>query len=267
MLRLNLGLRQTTWIVMCFLLVLAEFCSYKVYGQTPASTTTVYGTVTEHDSGQEVRVPETIISFMRSDGVPTTVRADTNGEFRVTLPSAYAYSVSVSRKGFCPAGRPPFEARSQNVLFNFILTTNCPKDVVVIPGKENAESAETVFCANASRYYCDEQIAVTKSIPVMVRFVTREVQGHLITYGSHVAPSVKNSVRSAPLAGYSVIVAFDTTTISADNVTLDSERGSAVARGNVSITHDSEQLSAGSECMEVFISDVMRIAQPCERSK
>ena len=267
MLCFKFDLRQTPWAVVCFLLVFVDVCSYKIYGQTPTSTTTVYGAVTEHDSGQEARVPETTISFIRSDSVPTTVRADTNGQFQITLPSGYAYSVRVLRKGFCPTGRPPFEARAhKNVLFNFLLTTNCPKDVVVNSGKENAQSVETAFCANARSYYCDEQIAVktTKLIPVMVRSVTRESQGHLITYGSHLSPSVSNSVRSAPPQRALVLVAFDTTTISADNVTLDLERGSVVARGDVSIIHDSEQLSSESGCMTVSISGVMPTAQACQ---
>jgi hypothetical protein len=223
----------------------------------------VYGTVTERDSGQEARVSEAVVSFIRSDGILTTVLADRTGEYRITIPSGYAYSVRVSRKGCCPAGRPLFEARSHTVIFNFLLTTNCPRDLVVNPGRENTKSVETRFCASTGRYYCDEEIEVA-NIPAIVRFVRRKAHDHVVAYSSHFAHSTNDTARSAPTTGYSVILAFDTTTVTADTIMVDLKKAEAVARGNVSITHDSDEIAYRSGCMNVFITDVLPIARPCQ---
>jgi len=266
MLRHKSCLRSSTWALACLFFLLVSTCICQLGGQTSTSTTTVYGTVTERDSGQEARVPETLVSFKSSDGVTTTVRADRNGQFRASLPSGFAYSVLVSREGFCLTSRPPFEARAKkDVLFNFILTTNCPKDLVVSHA-ENAESAEIAFCANARRYYCQEQIAVkaTRMIPVIVRFVTREAHDHVIAYGSSLALSVSNPGPSAPSGKFSVIVEFDTDTISANTVTLNLEQGTVIAKGNPTIVHDSQRLQIHSDCVSISLSNLAPAVRPCE---
>jgi hypothetical protein len=255
--------RLPTWSV-CSLLFIAQLCCCEMLGQIGANTT-IYGTVIERDSGKDALVPGSDISFVRSGGASTTVRTDSNGKFRIILPSNYSYSVTVSRKGFCPTGRPPFEARAEkSVLFDFVLTANCPKDVVINSADGDTNSVEVAFCANAGVYYCDEQIALTttKSTPVMVRFVSRTVQGHILTYGSESShPSA--SARPTSLRKATVLVAFDTTTISADKAALDLDKGDIVARGHVSITHDNEQVSAGSECMRISISDAAQGIRTC----
>jgi hypothetical protein len=150
------------------------------------------------------------------------------------------------------------------VLFNFVLTTNCPKDVLIVSRSGDTKSAEAEYCAHAGVYYCDEQIAAsaTKSLPVLVRFVSRKVEDRIVIYGSE--PShLSASARPTPLSNAIVIVAFDTTTIESDNATLDLEKGVVVARGHVSITHNNEQLSSWAECVTIAISDAAT-RRPCD---
>jgi hypothetical protein len=61
-----------------------------------------------------------------------------------------------------------------------------------------------------------------------------------------------------------VSVAFDTTTVTAQSVILNAEKGTLQARGNPSVIHDNEQIPARSDCMKISINADKPVTQPCE---
>ena len=262
-------------IVLCMLLIgfcsvglLSSILSSEAHGQVLAGGTPIYGTVSERDSGRYVVVVHAILSFLGPNEVAYGVTTNENGEYSIKLPSGTKYSLTVTRQGFCPAHRPPFDAQAERkVRFDIVLTTTCPKDLVGVSRDESESSSlEIEFCAKAGIYYCEEQVTIDTRSPVtaVIGFVSRRVEDGRILYGSNSKRSTALRQQANTTGDYSVLVAFDTYTIRATSVILDLQKKTLSARGNVSIIHNDEEISVGSPCMNVHFEDQGPAVRPCD---
>jgi len=264
------GVRLVTWplLLMPFLLIvlLGFMFGSEVHGQSTLAETMVYGKVVEHDSGQDVRVPNAGISFIGSNGASKTVATDGNGEYSIKLSSGDNYSMTVTSRGFCPAHRPPFAAGpGRKAKFDIVLTTACPKDVVVASGGADSD-VETEFCARAGIYYCEQQLTLDGRTPVtmVIGFASRRIEERDIFYGSDMKRPQSAHGQSANLDRTSVLVAFGTFTIHAKNVILNLQKEILTAQGNVSITHDDREVALGSPCMSIHFGKKEPAVHSCD---
>lgn len=244
-----------------------------IQGQPLSGRTIVYGTVVDRESGQDARVPSAVLSFRASNGATTSTRTDKYGDYSVDLPSGERYSLTVTKTLFCPARRPPFDAQSERrVNFDIVLTTACPRDVFVSnsdgssPSSAEITSSVTEFCANAGVYYCEQEVKIDGRGPVaiLIGFVSRRIEDGRTLYGSSLRESAVGERRTKPLENFSVFVAFGTYTIHAKNVILDLPMKTLNLRGNVSITHDDQQISVGSPCLNIRFGDQEPAVESCD---
>jgi len=248
--------RRTLMVGFCFIVLL-----------TPRSgATIVYGTVVEHESGTDARVPNTLLSFLGSNGTTTKVRADESGEYSIDLPSGESYSLTVTSRLFCPVHRPAFHARpGRKVRFDIVLVVDCPRDVF-FTGPDGRDSDLEEFCATAGTYYCEQHLTIEGkvSVTMVIGFASRTREGERVLYGSNLKSYAIAGQRANTPNHFSVSVAFGTYTIRAKSVTLNVHKKTLGARGNVSITHDDQEISVGSPCMNIRFGNKEPAVRSCD---
>jgi Carboxypeptidase regulatory-like domain len=255
-------------ISVCSIVLVTPILNSDAHAQPLSGGTTVYGAIVERDSGRDAKLPNAVVSFLSSTGATTKVRVDENGEYSVDLPSGKGYSLTVTSRGFCPVHRPPFEAQSdRKAKFDIVLTTACPKDLVEVSGEDGSPSSiETEFCARAGIYYCEQQVTIDarSPVPIIIAFTSRSIDDGRISYDSSRAISTIAQQRSETSNHFPVLAAFGTYTVRAERVTLDFKKRTLSAQGKVSITHDDQEISVGSPCMNIRFEDQEPAAQSCD---
>ncbi|MGB8987489.1 MAG: carboxypeptidase-like regulatory domain-containing protein [Candidatus Sulfotelmatobacter sp.] len=244
----------------CLVALLTPILNSDAQGQPLSRGTIVYGAVVERESGRDARVPNAVLSFLGSNGVATEVRADQNGEYSTDLPSGERYFLTVTRRGFCPAHRPSFDARSnRKVKLDVMLTTACPKDLVEVSSEDNAPSSvETEFCARAGIYYCEENIplSVNGTENLIIGFGKREKTGHLLKYDP-------TPIRGHAGAEIPVTISFGTYTLQAHQASVDEKLKMLRAEGNVSIADGSSSPPRLVPCAIIQLNDPEPQVRPC----
>lgn len=264
-----MAIEDVNSVTCCILLTV--FCSLALFtllnseahGQSIQDETIVYGTIVEHEPGLDARVPNTLLSFLGSNGATTAIDADRKGEYSVKLSSGQSYSLTVKSRLFCPVHRPPFDARpGRRVKFDIVLVLPCPTEIFFSGPDE--EAAETDFCATAGSYYCEQRLTIEGKVPVrmVIRFCSRQTEDGNLFFSSDRKASPGE--KSGNLDRSPLIVAFDTYTVLAKNVMVDQQKKILIARGNVSITHDDGEVSAGAPCMSIHFGNQEPAIQSCD---
>jgi hypothetical protein len=260
------AVRRTFVAGSCLIVLLAPILNLDAHAQPLSDGTIVSGKVVEHESGVDARVPNVVLSFLGSNGATTRVESNGDGEYSAKLSSGQSYSLTVTSRTLCPVHRPPFDARpGRKVKLDIVLVVDCPRDVV-LTGPDVSDSDLEEFCAKAGTYYCEQHLTIEGKVPVtmVIGFASRTLEGERILYGSSLKSYAIAGRRAETPDHFSVSVAFGTYTIRAKSVTVDSQKKTLSARGNLSITHDDLEISVGSPCMNIRFDDQEPAVQSCD---
>jgi len=242
--------------------------SLGAYGQDSSGGATVYGKIVQRYTGGDARIPFAVVSFFQSNGAETAVRADGRGEYSIILTLGERYSLNVKAKGFCPSHRPPFVLRpGQKVKFDLLLMAACPRELVTVfpagsnPSESDYAEAALDFCAKAGVYYCEQQLTMGATT-ILIGFTFRTFEDGHFLYSFDMRNSSFAQERTANPS--TVLVDFDTYTIRAKTVTLDLQKKTLIASGDLSVTHDDQDVSGGSQCMSIRFADKEPMVGSCD---
>jgi len=214
-----------------------------------ANPAEVSGTVSTFDYGTPARVRDARLEFQKLSEAKITVMTNKIGKYSAFLDPDSDYTIKVTAEGFCPVHRPRFPTSpNSSVKFDFILTTNCPRDIFAVDPDANFFSPLPV--------YFEENISLGKK-GLIVAFGRREKVDSVVKYGPL-------PVREHPGVQIPVTISILTHTVRADRAVFDQDTGTMRAEGNVSIADGSPSEPRVVPCVVVRLGDAEPQIRPCK---
>jgi hypothetical protein len=227
----------------------------------------ISGIVSELTDGL-TRVSEAKLLFRRSDG--QTVVAITNrfGEYHVHLDPGYNYTVSLTADQLCSSHRPEFHPLPGQILKFDFTTTRCgyiDTRVQSHPGatglkpNDNRLYYRLYYDTPSPRWFFEQSITFGRGAAreMLIAFGKRDGNAR-VRYGPF-------HNREYPQSVLPVVVSFDTYTIRADSVVLDSRTRILRAEGNVSLADGTSQTRTES-CVMLRLDEAEPEPHQCQDS-
>ncbi len=234
-------------------------------GSQGKSYAEISGIVSELTDGL-TRVNGAKLFFRRSDGQTVVTTTNKSGEYHVSLDPGYSYTVSLTADQLCSSHRPEFRpVPGQIVKFDFT-TTRCGYiDTRIHPNpgptglkpNDNRLYYRLYYETPSPHWFFEQSIAFGRdpAQELLIAFGKRDGSMQ-VRYGPF-------HNREYPQSVLPVVVSFDTYTIRADSVVLDSRTRILRAEGNVSVADGGSQARTES-CVMLRLDDTEPEPHRCQ---
>lgn len=247
------------WTISVLLSVISAITFATSSGQSFTSKQTVQlsGTVVDMN---ESRVSGATVT-VEGEGLTRGVATSEDGTYKIELPVG-TYRIKVTRPGFCPARRAPFDALSSaSIILNFTLIP-CP-----IVNEITIKNDQYVGEKDRYKDPFKEEIfplvhPTGTPLELLVRYGSREEDRNIVGYRGAVvayeaqADTPTGSVRRGKYLG--VTISYNLLTIRADEVRLDPTTFRLEAEGNV-VVEDGKRCDKGRRVVADLKTDEPRV--------